>query len=192
MIKVEGDSYAEMAIESMLNYQARQAALEPLRTAYCDFFFEGCGGVAEQSSVYLQGSGFNFDSRRRILTIAYQLSNLKPEEYEEEFRQLTTYIQEAINDEIRHDGPDVMNMVGVADEIEKNKDLIFQLAPIIIRKIPEARERLVLNGFDEFQSTDPMTTFMVLVPPNPEALGYSRKLAEVQHDDSSGGTPTVN
>ncbi len=143
-------------------YLARQVRLEPLREAYVEFL---CGddNIPETYVVYLK-SGFGENNRRRFLTVAYQLSKVEARERGQRFEEILSNIDGAIQEEVDRDGPDVMNMAGVAHAIRENKELIFSLAGTIVPRIQAAKIQMAWNGFSEFQTSEPDAIFKELVP----------------------------
>ncbi len=147
--------------------ERRMARIKPVMTTYLDFLCT----VAEEGEV----NGFLISKldeghKRRFLTVAYQLSRVPAHLREERFQEIMTDIQGAIEEEIRHDGGAVMNMIDAADAIEKGRALILYLAEGMDQRIQASRDQMVSMGFCEFRGKNADAIFRNLIPYDPDGL----------------------
>ena len=152
---------------SLEKHQRRTIRVKPVMTTYLDFLCTVSG--EEEINSFLTGE-LDEGHKRRFLTVAYQLSRVSARSREKKFQEIMADIKEAIEEEVRHDGAAVMNMVCDADAIEKGKELILHMAEGIDQRIQSARDQMVSMGFCEFRGRNADAIFRNLIPYNPNAL----------------------
>ncbi len=150
--------------------QRREARIKPVLTTYLDLLCTSSTGAAEEEELNSFFNRLDEGHKRRFLTVAYQLSRVPACSREEKFQEIMADINDAIKEEIRHDGAAVANMIGAADAIEKGKELILYLAEGIDRRIQSAKDQMVSMGFCEFRGKNADAIFRNLIPYNPDAL----------------------
>lgn len=154
-------------IKLLERQQKRAARIRPITIVFLDFLCTVAG--EEEINTFLTGP-IGEDHKRRFLTVAYQLSRVPTCSREEKFQEIMADAADAIDEEVRHDGGAVMNMVFAADAIKKGKELIFLLAEGIDRRIQSAGDQMISVGFCKPRRINADAIFRNLIPHNPDAL----------------------
>jgi len=123
---------------------------------YLQTFREICDGTYH---VKCLASGFDGNKVRAFSVVAYHIMDRLPkqlgktdgEKRTQIFDQVMRELQSEIDDEVHHDGMDVMNMVGMADAIENNRQRIIEFSAIFSILLARAKRNLIEAGFPQFE-----------------------------------------
>ena len=157
---VADDPVTKAVMESMQEYERQEQQRASALSVYLPVLMQG------QTIPYTRylATGFPEDNTRRIATLAMQLSKVSKERRGKTLSRILKDISDAIDEEIHHDGPNVMNMVGVFNTIKEKSRFIYSLAETIPLRLKPAREALLSAGFNEYKNLTAEKTFIQIVP----------------------------
>ncbi|HRY52394.1 MAG TPA: hypothetical protein P5089_00905 [Candidatus Portnoybacteria bacterium] len=134
-----------------------------------------CQGVPETYERYLASNSISETNILRFVSLAYWLSQIKKEEDRKEgFEKFLSALAKDIEDEIEHDGPEVMNLCGLAGAIKENELLIMELS----KEIPERLEKgkkAISEIIGRFRHYTPDMLFEKIVGFHPAAVNIFLK-----------------
>jgi len=123
-----------------------------------------CLGVPNDYTRFLVGEELEEDNRFRYARIAYALMDYDdPALRDKKFEEILQDIEADIDSEILHDGPDIMNICGILDAIEENKEAIYRMADNFPERLKEGRQYLVDRNIGEYENLGYIELFEELI-----------------------------